>query len=536
MANSNNSKFILLIFISIIFLLNLKPIFSAKLCKDDKKISNTDCFTNILKFDHKRYRAGHSATNKQGIFLLEFSYDGETGDRLFYALKPNGRYYFSNESPTKEITLASKDGIIARYESMNAFVSLKTDTPKTKEYFLSISTYSCFMEIYDLNSESLTYDAIYNYNYLGVQIFSFKFELFETSYSGNLEYYLVFCHNEGKNSQGDTLSVKKISFSNASFNKNDIITSKTMNTKKLNDRTVTGFLVDDVNDNDFKILVAVYTSSGNKYNYNVYKLSDLSEKCTGWQLYKDDLTTNKRGEDGKGHGVFFKMIYLGDRDVAMAYFLSNEDNQWPRFQVLTIDKKDNCFVFNSKFYKQIEESNFKTDLILNDFIKITDTRLAFITTKGESSLYILLIDLFDYNQKYQMRSYEYDISPHKMDKELAGHVYNGYFAFSSTIKNPNIFSIFMIFGYANGTDNTIDISPYLMDTGEYKDTNNLVKDLLKNMTIDNNIFGYIPINKIILVSYPEEIIFYLDNENTPIANGTLIDSNYNLIQKRRKIV
>jgi hypothetical protein len=133
--------------------------------------------------------------------------------------------------------------------------------------------------------------------------------------------------------------------------------------------------------------------------------------------------------------------------------------------------------------------------------------LAFITTKGESSLYILLIDLFNNNEKYQMRSYEYDISPHKMDKEFAGHVYNGYLAFSSTVKNPSIFSIFMIFGYANGTDNTIDISPYLMDTGEYNNVNNLVTALLKNMTIDNNIFGYIPINKIILVSYPEEIIF-----------------------------
>ena len=402
--NPNFSKFISLFFAFLIFSMNPNQIFSAKLCKDDKKISNTDCFTSILKLDHKNYRAGHSPTNKQGIFLLEFSHDGETGDRLFYALKPNGRYYFDNESPTKEITLASKNGVVARYESMNAFVSLKNDTRKKKEYFLSISTYSCFMEIYDLNPQSLTYDAIYNYDYLDVQIFSFKFELLETSYSGNLEYYLIFCHNEGQASKGDKLSVKKISFSNASFNKNDITTSTTMGAEKLNDRTVTGFIVDDVNDDDFKIIVAVYTSTGNRYIYNVYKLSDLSEKCTGWQLYNDDLITDKKGEQGKGHGLFFKMIYLGDRDVVMAYFISNEDNQYPRFQVLTIKKNYGCFTFDSKFYKQIEESNFKTNLILNDFIKITDTRLAFITTKGESSLYILLIDLFNNNEKYQMRS------------------------------------------------------------------------------------------------------------------------------------
>ena len=56
----------------------------------------------------------------------------------------------------------------------------------------------------------------------------------------------------------------------------------------------------------------------------------------------------------------------------------------------------------------------------------------------------------------------------------------------------------MLFGFGNGTDFTIDISPHLMDTGEYLDGNDLVTRLLKNLTIDNNIFGYIPIEKIIL--------------------------------------
>ena len=30
---------------------------------------------------------------------MEFSVDDESGDRLFYSLKPNGRYFFSNNSP-----------------------------------------------------------------------------------------------------------------------------------------------------------------------------------------------------------------------------------------------------------------------------------------------------------------------------------------------------------------------------------------------------------------------------------------------------
>ena len=140
-------------------------------------------------FNNKNWRAGHSALNKDGDFILEFSRDSEKGDRLFYGLNSNGRYYFPNESPTKEIELVKKNNIVARYESMNYFVSLKSDISKEKEYFLSISTYSCFMEIYDFTNEITTFDTIYNYDYLDVQIFSYKFELLETSYSGNVEYY-----------------------------------------------------------------------------------------------------------------------------------------------------------------------------------------------------------------------------------------------------------------------------------------------------------------------------------------------------------
>ena len=146
-ANINFQKYIRFILSLIIFLNMLKKSKLATSCKDNKIITNIDCFTNVLIFNNKNWRAGHSALNKDGVFILEFSRDSEKGDRLFYGLNSNGRYYFPNESPTKEIELVKKNNIVARYESMNYFVSLKSDIYKEKEYFLSISTYSCFMEI-----------------------------------------------------------------------------------------------------------------------------------------------------------------------------------------------------------------------------------------------------------------------------------------------------------------------------------------------------------------------------------------------------
>ena len=143
------------------------------------------------------------------------------------------------------------------------------------------------------------------------------------------------------------------------------------------------------------------------------------------------------------------------------------------------------------------------------------------------------MDLYNENKNFQMRTYEYNISPYKMTKEFSAHVFNGYLAFSSTVYDSKFFSIFMIFGFANGTDFIINISPYLMDNGQYNEENNLVKRLLQSLKIDNNIFGYILVEQIKLVSYPIEIIFHSEDENTHLPNGTIIDINYKLKQNWR---
>ena len=110
-------------------------------CKRDASLFNTKCFNNILKFDNKRYRNGHFATNQKGDLIIEFSENGDNNHfRLFYGLKSDGRYYFENESPTYElnITLAKHSvestHYYARYESNNLFVSLNNN----EDIFLNI--------------------------------------------------------------------------------------------------------------------------------------------------------------------------------------------------------------------------------------------------------------------------------------------------------------------------------------------------------------------------------------------------------------
>ena len=473
--------------------------------------------------------------NKNGDFILEFSVDEESGKRLFYGLKKNGRYFFPNENPTKEVELSSKtyDGrtVVARYESMNAFISLKDDISYNKQYLFSLSTYFCFMELYDFSQEEVQSSTTYTKDYFSTVIFSFRFSLLETKLNNKMTYFLVFSHKDGEEQKGEYFSIKKMQFSDINFNKNDII-SNPVYKSKLNDRSISAFLIDDVDDSDYKILVVIFISDSGKYNFNVYSLSDLSEKCKDQQLYEDVLTTNQRGDGGKGYGLYFQTIYLGDKDVAMAYYTSNAATTFLRFQVLTIRKSNSVYVFDNKIYTQTIES-FNTDLVLNDFIKITDTRLAVITSTDGTKFHIIIMDLYNNRYNLEKRIYSYSISPHNIAKELAAHIYNGYLGFSTTIQKNGVYSIFMLFGFANGTDFTINIYPHLMDTGYYTSGNDLVTELLKYIKIDNNIFGYVAVEKIVLVSYPKELLFYKnEGDTTLLANGTIIDSTHILKQNK----
>ena len=74
----------------IFFLLNTLNLYSCSSCPNQVLIDNAECFNNVIKFDTKKYRAGHFVTYKNGDLIAEFSDDGGDTDgfaRIFYGLK-----------------------------------------------------------------------------------------------------------------------------------------------------------------------------------------------------------------------------------------------------------------------------------------------------------------------------------------------------------------------------------------------------------------------------------------------------------------
>ena len=117
---------------------------------------------------------------------------------------------------------------------------------------------------------------------------------------------------------------------------------------------------------------------------------------------------------------------------------------------------------------------------------------------------------------------------------MSAYFWNDYLLFTPSYYDRNdgskkIYSILMIFGFPNGTDFTIDIAPYLMDTGYYIPGYDLVTRLLQNLTIDNNIFGFKSTNQIKIKYLPEQLLLY-DTSGNQLFAESIIDKNHILNQ------
>ena len=490
----------------ILFQINL-----IKICNLEEDILN-----NILVFDSKHYRAGHFAFNSNGDMIIEYS---NNNSRLFYGLKKNGKFFFKdeqqNEIPTKEIILGNSNYV--RYESKNSFISLKNDN-NNKEYLFSSGTQDSMTELFDIDNLDINnYKLKITSEYLSNTIFSYTFSLLAID---DIKEYLIIYLSESNNN----VIIQKLSFSNFEIDSSQIIQTKSIPTTLVN-RIVNSFIMND------KIIV-FYLNNNEKYAINIY---DQDLNPTNENIIIAD------GKLYKGYGVFSEGIYLKDDFCAFIYFKAIESTS------LELKLGNLNSSFQSKFIKSFSDYSFNYDVKLNDLVKINNERFAFITVSSDSMniFYILLFDLYNENKNMKIRVYQLELNGYEINWELASDTYNGFLVLSSTVinygetekqTNNNRFSIFMIFGYVNGTDELINIYEYFSDDNNNNNDNNIVTNLTESLVIDNNIFNYVVLkDQIKLVSIPEEIIFYDKNDIfLQLTNGSVLYTDY--ILKQNKIM
>jgi len=453
-------------------------------------------------------------------------------------------------------------------DSKNLFVSIKDDNKN--QYLFSINSYDSMVELYDLNSDN-NYYHVWNFNeFFNLEendyLFAFEYELFELK--GLSEYIIAFIPLNIVSE--DILNISFIKrFQFISFDKevyqelNSINYKKYLNTKILNiflleNSNFLGILTikeieietkiedetDKTMEGGIKIFKAQSIYGGSFYTENnsipIFQRRVQSQNeydSTSYSKYKFNLNfyfrnlksiinmgevilysemMHKYYQDGS---FFIKSLNLNVLDkqfVIFLYFIIDDNSYFvfDLFEINFLDYKNKKNIISPEISGNLKRNNIDFDIeeSLNDFIKINDNKVVFlyISKSTINELIILLIYINQLSKEINSTSFSVNLDNYKPTR-IKGFGYNDYLLFSSTgnIGN-NYLSIFMIFGYGNGTDNIIDITMFL-NKGINEEKENFLYFLYQNFTIENNIFGYIPLTKIILLSFPEEILLYLYN-------------------------
>ena len=364
------------LFFIIFLLLNISEIYCEEIeCKNNSVITNTNCFNELKFFNGKNYRSGHFAMNKKGDLIIEFS-EENTRRRLFYGLKSDGGYYFSNEEATYElditpVKISDSEEYLARYEAINLFVNLENDD--TNEYLFSVSSFNSVVELHNLNSDNDTHYTWSAKNFFELAedyILSFEYPLFEIKNTST--YILVLIPRKGSscNDESDSYIIKKFKFTSYNTNGNQIIKTIVCNDNYFY-RIISAFSMDDYN-----ILVVFYVAKINdnsgKYVIKFYDY-DLNEKNNTISLSEPPSNSNKEG-------VFFKSLYLKEKYAAFIFF-SNDGTQKLNFHLKELKTDDSGYNFDNKITWNINDINFIPESGLGDFVKINDRRLVFISTE-----------------------------------------------------------------------------------------------------------------------------------------------------------
>lgn len=461
--------------------------------------------SNIIVFDSFNYRSGHFAFKSNGDMIIEYSYEN---NRLFYGLKANGKYFFKdssqNQVPTKEISFENGNN---RYEAKNIFVSIND-----KEYLFSISTFTTFVELIDLDEENnLSYKLNSVETFLGNNvIFSYVFSLLKMDTTP--QQYLISYTIENK------YQLQKFYFSNFGLQSTDFVLTTTIDSyeTEFKNRIVSCFIIES----DIIVFLVGYT----KENYLLYAYDFDLRVINNNNIPVVDTINNFND----GYGIFSKAFYLENRDAIFIYFTSPGDYAL-KLKTGTVGEQGKSFI--GKTEKSINEYNFNFDVRLNDFVKIDSKRFIYIGLPKDDykSIYVILFDLYNNYQSMNMRIYQNNFdNNHEINTELSADIYNDLLIFTSTcINSLGVYSILMIFGYANYTDNAINISQYFMDDDE-NNPNNIFDILLQGIQIENNIFNYHLVqDEIKLISIPDELYFF--NKNTGSEISISIGDNLNRI-------
>ena len=558
------------------------PNIEQNTCELNPSIYNQECFNYILKFNQKDYLLNSIASNKNEDFLIQYNeymnYDELFPFRFFYGETNSRKYFFNNKSSfSSEFNIEINEDILEDVyfsniygieDSKTLFISIKDDINKKNQYLFSINAYDSLVELYDLNNSKFHIWSFIKFFKLDENdyVFPFKYEIFEIK--GLSEYIITFIPEvEVKKEMLNASFIKKFKFN--SFDDNAYKELGSVNYEKYcQTRIMNVFFMDNTKTITVITLRRKFESEEapecpsyfdyNNYDYAEYRLTlRFYSQNLNYLPYFEEINIESvlvcyiseyYDQGGEGGSLFIKSIHITMSNKPYAFFIYNLERYF-YFDLIGINILD--YINGKKMVNENEEGldqeifDFDSRESSNDLIQIDDNKVVFIYTSHITNSFIhglgiIIVDIFfdeDYSDPIECEFYSkyfYIFFENYSPTRIKALNYNGFILFSSSgmINTQDSFynkenfnsylSMFMVFGYANGTDTIIDISKFLFKDNN-RIENNFFTFLYKNFTIENNFFGYQPFNLIKLVSVPKEITIYEYNLQTHIK--TLLEDS-----------
>ena len=413
-----------------------------------------------------------------------------------------------------------KGEIAGRYESRNILIQLEGDS-SGKEYLFSTSSWYSYTELYDLESDN--YWTWFTTDFFDIPdnkyIFSYKYNLLKQP-NQNI-YFLVyiqyktttFAGTESKSSSSEYFAIKKFSLKSVNGKIQKDIKKTITNSDNFDNRVISSIILASKN-----VIIVYFVKTGSKLTAKSYDY-DLNAKE---EVEVSSITVDP------GQGTFFEGFHLDGSLTAILYYNNKDD---PNHLYIKLYEYDSTFT--QKIYKEIYKNGItlKTYVLNNEVSKLSNTRIIFTCYNDDSNrLYIYLFDFYSSYTKIVVTMYYFSVSNYKIQKEMASYMFNDYTLFTAMVDDGGIYSILMYFGYPNGEDSFIDISPYFLDSNNTDTSLNLFDYLKSKLVVENNVFDFSAENKIKLVSIPDEILMYTDT--TKLNNEAIITENPKLYQNQ----
>ena len=414
------------------------------------------CLNNIIVIGEKDFRYINFASYSNETMVIETTKIPKTNERKFFGITREGRPFFRDEEYFYTMTVS---GTAGNFEALGIIITFPSNN---REYFISISKLDCNAELVDF------YNTIY-WKTLGdftsiTSVTTLRHAFIPLSSSSEYLMGFIGCTNYiNNNCQNSKVYFQKHRFT---------ITINNFPNKKTYDTPVN-------NDNPFgkqvscfqtvkKFIICFFLT---KITKNIFY---ISSETVYFNLikYNENLTgkvTNTIESTIKEQNLFNKCVHLNGEIGVFSSYKKDNNNYYPILFVMEFKDEQFQKYINPDIVLNV---NLNFDVLLNDIVKLTDNKIAFVATvEDKKTLYIFLINIYG-NDIYTIRRYSikiFDLYHYIIMKELRIHKYNNFLAFASSFctneqcseDSDTHYTGLIIFSYPNSVDYTLNLEEYI---------------------------------------------------------------------------